>query len=1073
VRRAVRYGAYVIAGLALLLVAAALILPGLLDRPKLAAQLQARLSAAVGGEVRWEDFSVRILPAPHGELRKLSVKTAAATFTTDEATAALRLWPLLFGRAEIASVKIARPVLRLTVVPAAAVPEEAQLAPASTNPLEIYRSSMQGIVDALRQFAPDTEVDVDEADVNVRIENMPPIEVSKLTVRAHTSSHGIQLDASAASRYWNALKLGARIEYADLSSSAELQLTRIQGKPWLDWLLRESGIELALPDVDLSLRFHGDAAKVLALDIDGTAKTMTLARGGKHIDASPVALKAKAVADASGVAVQVAKIGAGASALAGGAVRYTLKDGALAGDVGYELDLVQALGYARQFTPAPLERLESLSGKLNGRLNLALRGDDRKLGVSVDKSDAAAQVKDLPGPIRLTGASVTTDFHSVNAARVRVSIPAGELTVSSARYGLGDGAAAAAVDFDLALAPTLELVRAAMPKESRASLDVVESAEGRLRGGAKGTLAGRNWTAALQVAKSDARVQVKGLPGPATLLAASLRATPKAITVESASARFLDLSATAAATVTDYAGERLRVQGSVSDATVGPKLLAWVWQVAKIPANVAPKTPIRLAVQEFAWGPRSPVAVRADARFDAGETVSVDVGWSPGALDVRRAAIKDRFSDMSVALKSKGMVIEGTYAGTLDSRSIAGMLKTAAAPAGAINGDLRFVIDREERSRTSVNGTLKGEGLDLSWLAGKPAKLERLDLTADGTSGRIAEASIDWAGQRATLRGDVQYGASGAVIDAQIDSPGVLVDALLPPKSAPAKPAPKQEPPKIWPLPVTGKIAVRAAFVQYENYKVQPLSANILLEENKATFDVQEAFLCGFALPVTLEATPKGLAAAGQIAAQQQKLDEAARCLAGENVALSGAMDLRLDVRTQGQPAELLQNLQGTVRADVRNGEVKKFALIGNILSMQNVVALAEQGGPKLGAEGFPFRQLSARGRFDKGRFYLDEGVFHSNAIGLGANGWISLTDFQTTLTVLVAPLALLDEGVRKIPLLGYVVGGTFTSLPVAVSGDIRDPRVVPLGPRAITSELTGILSRTISLPGRVVDPSK
>ena len=180
-------------------------------------------------------------------------------------------------------------------------------------------------------------------------------------------------------------------------------------------------------------------------------------------------------------------------------------------------------------------------------------------------------------------------------------------------------------------------------------------------------------------------------------------------------------------------------------------------------------------------------------------------------------------------------------------------------------------------------------------------------------------------------------------------------------------------------------------------------------------------------------------------------------------------MDLRVDVKTQGQPAELLQNLHGTVSADVRNGEVKKFALIGNILSMQNVVALAEQGGPKLGSEGFPFRQLAAKGRFDKGRFYLDEGVFHSNAIGLGANGWISLIDFQTSLTVLVAPLALLDEGVRKIPLLGYVVGGTFTSLPVAVSGDIRDPRVVPLGPRAITSELTGILGRTISLPGKVV----
>ena len=70
---------------------------------------------------------------------------------------------------------------------------------------------------------------------------------------------------------------------------------------------------------------------------------------------------------------------------------------------------------------------------------------------------------------------------------------------------------------------------------------------------------------------------------------------------------------------------------------------------------------------------------------------------------------------------------------------------------------------------------------------------------------------------------------------------------------------------------------------------------------------------------------------------------------------------------------------------------------------------------------------------------------------------------------MLVAPLALLNEGVRKLPVLGYVVGGALTSLPVAVSGDIRNPLVVPLGPGAITNELTGIVSRTLSLPGKAV----
>src|SRR5437764_14379200 len=111
----------------------------MLDQPGMAAQLQERLSRAVGGEVRWQEFRVRILPAPHGELRGLRVETAAATITAEEADARLRLWPLLRARAEIASVKLVRPIVRLTVVPAASVPEEAQLAPAETSVLEIYR----------------------------------------------------------------------------------------------------------------------------------------------------------------------------------------------------------------------------------------------------------------------------------------------------------------------------------------------------------------------------------------------------------------------------------------------------------------------------------------------------------------------------------------------------------------------------------------------------------------------------------------------------------------------------------------------------------------------------------------------------------------------------------------------------------------------------------------------------------------------------------------------------------------------------------------------------------------------
>jgi hypothetical protein len=60
---------------------------------------------------------------------------------------------------------------------------------------------------------------------------------------------------------------------------------------------------------------------------------------------------------------------------------------------------------------------------------------------------------------------------------------------------------------------------------------------------------------------------------------------------------------------------------------------------------------------------------------------------------------------------------------------------------------------------------------------------------------------------------------------------------------------------------------------------------------------------------------------------------------------------------------------------------------------------------------------------------------------------------------------------VRKTPVLGYVIGGALTSIPVGVTGDIRNPLVVPLGPRAVGSQVAGVFERTFKLPGKIVEP--
>ena len=121
VPRAARYAAYAAAALAVLVFAPALLLPLFLDTPAVEHELQAKLSQFIRGEVAWEKLSIRLLPSPRGALSKVRVEIPGlAEVRAEQIDAHLRLLPLLRGRAEIASVSLAHPEVRLEIAPPAA-----------------------------------------------------------------------------------------------------------------------------------------------------------------------------------------------------------------------------------------------------------------------------------------------------------------------------------------------------------------------------------------------------------------------------------------------------------------------------------------------------------------------------------------------------------------------------------------------------------------------------------------------------------------------------------------------------------------------------------------------------------------------------------------------------------------------------------------------------------------------------------------------------------------------------------------------------------------------------------------
>ncbi|MBE0604563.1 MAG: AsmA-like C-terminal domain-containing protein, partial [Deltaproteobacteria bacterium] len=111
-------------------------------------------------------------------------------------------------------------------------------------------------------------------------------------------------------------------------------------------------------------------------------------------------------------------------------------------------------------------------------------------------------------------------------------------------------------------------------------------------------------------------------------------------------------------------------------------------------------------------------------------------------------------------------------------------------------------------------------------------------------------------------------------------------------------------------------------------------------------------------------------------------------------------------------------------------------------------------------------------GEVKDGKFLLKEATMDAPSMGVVATGEVDLLSGTEDLIVLVSPFRTVDAVVRNIPVVGYILGGALVTIPVAVKGDVRNPTVTPMDPRAIGRELLGIVERTLKAPIRILSPS-
>jgi AsmA-like C-terminal region len=1087
--RAARAFALAAGALALGMIGLVLALPWFVDLPSVRVQLQQRLSAMAGGDVSWERLELRLLPTPRGVVEGVRLEIAPVlSVRAARVDARLNLWALLRGRAELTSLMADGPQIRLAPVRAEAPQASREAAP---EPLAAYRALASSLARTLRAHAPATQVGIERGVFELQLPGRPSVQLRDLTLRARAGDTGVELDLAAASENWSRLHLAASVEYAGLASQATLSIEGLRAQSWADQLQQQAPLRIRIAPLGVQAGLRADAKGAFAGRVEAATSSLVIIRDAREFHLPGVALKANARGDAQNAALQIGELSIAGEKLFEGEVAVAYAGGDAQGSLNFDLDAARALALARRVLEEKgrggIPDVQSATGRLRGRAQFARKDGQWRAGLQLRDTDASFQVRQLPWAVSVQAGSARWEQGTLGIAGIRGILGQSSLTELSGRLRwerklrLVSAAGKARLELDQ-IYPWLKqnqvLAQALRDIPSVTGALDVELLK------ASGPLASLDYE--FRLIPRRLQLRASALPGAVSLADGAVRLTPKAVSFDQVGLALLDAKATATGSVGGIGTGDLRVQTALADGVAGAQLVDWAMRQAKAPEQLALRAPLRFAAKQLSWGPGKRLEAAASVQFEDGPSVAVDLAWRPELLEVRRLEVHDPRGTGAMALRLRGRRVDGSFTGSIHGGVLAYLLKDPERYSGRIAGDLRFEADLDQLRYASVEGRLQGDGLDLAWLAGRPLVIERFGLEADRERMRLDEVALRSGEDSATLRGELRRSDGGPIVDLSLESPGIVLDRLLPPKEAgtpqestiargareegPAMA--REEPRKWWPLPLTGRIAVRSDFLQYGHLRAAPLSLAVELQPDRARLEVREAQLCGISMPLAVEARDGTWSASAQLAAKKQPVAQMAACLTGDRVQITGEAEFAVALKTQGRADELLRNLEGTGRAEVRDGRIQKFALIGNVLSLLDIQDLPQTAQEAAsGAQGFRFRKILAAGRFSGGQFTLDEGAFESPAAGMVANGTIRLSDYDTRMTVLVAPFGRVDRLVRGIPVIGYVIGGTLTSIPVGVSGDIRSPLVVPLGPRAITSELLGIFERTMKLPGKLAEP--
>ncbi|NOG84284.1 MAG: hypothetical protein HND49_10865 [Planctomycetes bacterium] len=738
-----------------------------------------------------------------------------------------------------------------------------------------------------------------------------------------------------------------------------------------------------------------------------------------------------------------------------------------------------------------IERVTNVRGTVAGKLVLGGRLNAINAEVDINTIDVSAHYKGVPFPLHIKEGGFHYDRENISLVSLGGTIGSSSFSELTGQISLGKD-----THVEIQSGNIVTFLKEIYPwissfEKTERSLKEVKSVSGILQISSlnlKGPLTiPKNWQTEATGEIKDLLVDTALFPEPLEVREAFFKVADKEFSLSDSTVKAGDSS--------------LRLSGAVSHnmagfdkadiafhGEIGQGTMQWIENFFNLPPELSVRPPLSIQKAHMTWKKDSGISCVSNLTLQNGPDISVDMFQNPEALGIKSVHIQDAETNATFGFGLREDVIDCSFTGNLSHTTTDKIFHNTPFAKEWIKGDFQAHIQLDQPKQSTLQGTLEGKNISVPWNQKIPFNIKDISLHADGKSIRVDTHILALSDNHLSVNGEGNISEDGFLFDLDMSADeldwnvirnSLHIEDKEEDKSVERKNEEKDvdesvgkgDEKRFWDFPVTGILRLAAESFTFDRYTWNPVQAEISFNDGGVSVTVVDANVCGVSCPGILKAGPQGLSLDFQLLSQNQDLDSTYTCFGYTKGLLTGKFDMKAHAVSEGSVEAVGRELQGSFEFAANDGRIYRFGLIASLFAFLNITEILRGKLPDVTKQGFGYKSVSINGEIQDGILTLENIFIDSPSMAITSHGDIDLIGEKTDLKVLVSPFKTVDFIVRKIPLVGKLLGGNLVSIPIGITGDIENPKISYISPTAVGKKLLGFTMSILKAPVKIITP--